>query len=59
MSERQKIDAENLRKLSDGLAKSRARLMGDLDSVFGREDLPLTKTLDKVTELTWWWMMSV
>lgn len=47
--ERQEIDAENIRKLSEGLAKSRARLMGDLDSIFGAtEDVGLTKTLDKV-----------
>ena len=49
VKKRQEIDAENLRKLSDGLAKSRARLMGDLDSIFGsKEDIGLTKTLDKV-----------
>ncbi len=49
---RQEIDAENIRKLSDGLAKSRARLMGDLDSIFGAtEDIGLTKTLDKVRML--------
>lgn len=47
--QRQEIDAENIRKLSEGLAKSRARLMGDLDSIFGaKEDIGLTKTLDKV-----------
>lgn len=47
--QRQEIDAENIRKLSEGLAKSRARLMGDLDSIFGAtEDIGLTKTLDKV-----------
>lgn len=49
--QRQEIDAENIRKLSEGLAKSRQRLMGDLDSIFGaKEDIGLTKTLDKVRE---------
>lgn len=49
---RQEIDAENIRKLSEGLAKSRQRLMGDLDSIFGAtEDLGLTKTLDKLEEV--------
>lgn len=46
--ERQAIDAENLAKLSEGLAKSRAKLMGDLDSLFGKEDLGLKKALDTV-----------
>jgi len=49
VKKRQEIDAENLVKLQEGLAKSRQRLMGDLDSIFGAtEDIGLTKTLDKV-----------
>lgn len=49
VKKRQEIDAENLLKLQEGLAKSRQRLMGDLDSIFGAsEDIGLTKTLDKV-----------
>lgn len=49
VKKRQEIDAENLAKLQEGLAKSRQRLMGDLDVIFGvSEDVGLTKTLDKV-----------
>jgi len=49
VKKRQEIDAENLLKLQEGLAKSRQRLMGDLDSIFGAsEDIGLTQTLNKV-----------
>jgi hypothetical protein len=46
--ERQSIDAENLRKLQEGLAKSRAKLLADLDDVLGRQDVGLEKALTQV-----------
>lgn len=50
VKERQKIDAENLAKLQEGLAKSRARLMADLDGFFGKQDEGLEKALETVLD---------
>lgn len=48
---RNKIDAENLRKLTDGLAKSRERLLGGIGGAFTNEDDSLEAVLEKIEEV--------
>ncbi len=51
--QRQEIDAENLKKLQEGLAKSRDRLLADLDSLFmGGANMELEKVLNQVHVIT-------
>lgn len=45
------IDAENFKKLTDGLAKSRQSLLGGISSAFGDKSLAFEKRLSKLEEV--------
>ena len=51
ISSRQKADLENLKRLSDGLAKSRARILGGISGIFEDNSLDITMRLEKLEEL--------
>lgn len=48
---RNKIDAENLRKLTEGLSKSRERLLGGIGVAFSDKDSSLDSVLEKIEEV--------
>ena len=48
---RQKADLENLKRLSDGLAKSRARILGGITGIFDDDSLDVRKRLERLEEL--------
>lgn len=48
---RNKIDAENLRKLTEGLSKSRERLLGGIGGAFSDKDSSLDAVLEKIEEV--------
>ena len=48
---RNRIDAENLRKLTEGLSKSRERLLGGIGGAFVNEDDPIDVVLKRIEEV--------
>ena len=48
---RNRIDAENLRKLTEGLSKSRERLLGGIGGAFANQNDPLDLVLEKLEEV--------
>lgn len=51
IKQRQLIDAENLRKLTDGLSKSRFRLLSGISDAFTSENDAIDQRLDKLEEV--------
>ena len=51
ISSRQKADLENLKRLSEGLAKSRARILGGINGIFEDDSLDIRLRLEKLEEL--------
>ena len=48
---RRKIDLENLKRLSDGLSKSRDKILNGITSIFGDSGLDVKERLEKLEEL--------
>ncbi len=48
---RNRIDAENLRKLTEGLSKSRERLLGGIGGAFINENDPIDVVLERIEEV--------
>jgi fused signal recognition particle receptor len=48
---RNKIDAENLKKLTEGLSKSRERLLGGIGGAFSNKDDSLDAVLEKIEDV--------
>jgi len=51
IEERQKEDAENFQKFTEGLEKSRKALLGNLNALFGLTDLKVEETLEQLEEI--------